>query len=432
MDAASSVFRGDVLISDGTITALGDVEAPDGCARVDCSGLVLIPGFVQTHIHLCQTLMRNCADELVLIDWLRTRIWPYEAALAPDELEVSAKIGLAELLLGGTTTLLDMGTVHHTDVIGEVLSASGIRAFFGKCMMDFGENVPAPLMEDSGASLAESIALAKRWDGVDDGRLRYAFCPRFAVSCTEGLLRDTAQAADELRCFVHTHAAETEFENEFCHEHYGCTNMEFLERIGMLSQHRVLAHGVHVTDDECVTLARTGTAIAHCPSSNLKLASGIADIPKFDRHGVKVSLGADGAPCNNNLDAFVEMRLAALLQKPIHGPTAMPAQRVLRLATLDGARALGIDHLVGSLEVGKSADIVAIDLDSDPGTGPGGDEYHRIVYGAHRANVRHVWVRGRQLVANSELLDVDVPGLIAEGRRALTAVTQRMQQYLPV
>lgn len=428
MNDAFDVIEGDVLIRDSKIVAIGAIppESAANATIVDAEGQLVVPGFVQTHIHLCQTLMRNCADDLVLIDWLKRRIWPYEAALGFDELRTSAEIGLAELLLGGTTTILDMGTVNHTDAIGEAVRDSGIRAFIGKCMMDYGDDVPAGLMEVTASSIAESLALQQRWHGAADGRIQYAFAPRFAVSCTEALLRGVVEAANDLGCLIHTHAAETSYENEFCDALYGCTNMEFLERIGMLRDGSVLAHGVHVTDGECETLARTRTAVSHCPSSNLKLASGIADIPRYDRHGVRVSLGADGAPCNNNLDAFVEMRLAALIQKPIHGPTAMPARRVLQLATIDGARALGIGEETGSIEVGKSADLVVIDLRDDPGAGPGGDPYSRIVYAAHRANVRHVFASGRQVVADGQLVGVDLRALMQRGRAALTSVQARM------
>lgn len=428
MNGDFEVVEGDVLVRGGRIAAIGHVDpaTAEGARVVHAHGQLLIPGFVQTHIHLCQTLMRNGADDLVLIDWLRQRIWPYEAALTFDEVRTSADVALAELILGGTTTILDMGTVRHTDALGEAVTAAGIRAFIGKCMMDYGDGVPAGLMEVTADSLAESIALHQRWHGAADGRIRYAFAPRFAVSCTQGLLRSVVEAANDLGCLIHTHSAETSFENEFCHEHYGCSNMEFLERIGMLRDGSVLAHGVHVTDDECATLARTQTVIAHCPSSNLKLGSGVANIPRYDRHGVRVSLGADGAPCNNNLDAFVEMRLAALIQKPIHGPTAMPARRVLQLATIDGARALGIADEVGSIEVGKSADLVVIDLQDDPGAGPGGDLYSRVVYSAHRANVRHVFASGRQVVENGEVVGVDRAALMARAREALGAVVERM------
>jgi 5-methylthioadenosine/S-adenosylhomocysteine deaminase len=225
--------------------------------------------------------------------------------------------------------------------------------------------------------------------------------------------------ADELDVPIHTHASETAFENEFAGEHHGMRNIPFLDEVGLCGDRSVFAHGIHVTDDECERLAETGTAICHCPSSNLKLASGVADMLRYDDYGVQVALGADGAPCNNNLDGFTEMRLAALIQKPEHGPEAMPARRVLRLATLDGAKALGIDDDVGSLEVGKRADLVVLDLDGHPGTAPAGGELHsRIVYSAQRDNVTDVFCDGRQLVADGELVHWDLSEVIAAAEEA--------------
>jgi 5-methylthioadenosine/S-adenosylhomocysteine deaminase len=430
VDDENTVVDGDVLVVDGRIEAIGAVreEQADGVRAIDLGGAALMPGFVQTHIHLCQTLMRNLADDMVLIDWLRKRIWPYEGSLSADELRASAELGLAELILGGTTSLLDMGTLRHTDQVGEAVEASGIRAFIGKCMMDDAEQCPDYLLEDTDDSLRESLALAERWDGAADGRIRYAFAPRFAVSCTDRLLREVAEAAADRDLYIHTHSSETEFENEYTEHHFGCSNVEYLQDVGMTGERSVFAHGVHVSDRECGLLADSGTAIAHCPSSNLKLASGIADMLRYDRFGVQVSLGADGAPCNNNLDGFVEMRLAALIQKPFHGPDAMPAERVVRLATIDGAKALGIDDQVGSIEVGKAADLVAVDLDANPGASPGGDVHSRLVYSAHRNDVVHVFASGRQLVRDGELVGADVERTIADARAAQESVVARMDE----
>ncbi len=432
MNPERAVLEGGLLIEDGRITAVGsiDPEDADGAEVLHLDGHVIIPGFVQCHIHLCQTLMRNHADDMALIEWLRGRIWPYEAALTPEALAVSARVGLAELTLSGTTSLLDMGTVHHTDAIGEAVKESGLRAHIGKCMMDHGDQVPEPLHEATDDSMRESLRLHSTWDGAAGGRIQYAFAPRFAVSCTEELLRQVGEAAADLDCPIHTHSSETAFENEFTQQHYGVSNINFLQRVGITGAQSVFAHGVHVDDHDCQILADTSTTVCHCPSSNLKLASGIANIPRYDEFGVPLALGADGAPCNNNLDAFIEMRLAALLQKPFHGPESMPARRVLELATIDGARALGIDDEVGSLEVGKSADLVVMDLDSDPGCGPGGDVEARLVYTAQKHNVRHVFASGRQLVRDGRLCGVDTEALMARARDVQRDVAQRMQQFI--
>lgn len=427
------VDRGDLLVRDGRLAAVGQVDErdTDGARVLDLEGDVVMPGFVQCHVHLCQTLLRNEADDMALIDWLQHKVWPYEAALTAETLETSARIGLAELVRGGTTALLDMGTVAHTDAVGRAVQDFGIRAHIGKCMMDYGDQVPRPLREETEESFRESLRLHDTWDGAADGRIRYAFAPRFAVSCTEQLLRKVGEAAEDLGVPVHTHSSETSYENEFTREHYDATNVEFLRRVGITGERSVFAHGVHVDDRDRRILADTHTAVCHCPSSNLKLASGIANIPRHDDHGIQLALGADGAPCNNNLDAFVEMRLAALIHKPTHGPEAMPARRVLRLATIDGARALGIDDEVGSLQEGKSADLVVLSLDDDPGCGPAGDVESRIVYTAQKHNVRHVFASGRQLVDEGRLVDVDVSRLMEQGRNAWDRVAERMNKFTP-
>ena len=429
VDEESTLVRGDVLVEEGTIAAVGgvDEERCEGVREIELDGRAVIPGFVQPHIHLCQTLLRGGADDMALIDWLSDRVWPYECELDAESAHISARLGLAELVLGGTTSILDMGTVRHTDAIARAVEQSGIRAFVGKCMMDRGEEVPDGLIEETGESLRESLRLRRRWDGAAGGRIHYAFAPRFAVSCTEELLRQTAEAAAEQDTLIHTHASETEFENEFALEHHGMRNIPFLEEVGFCGVDSVFAHGVHVNDEECETLARTGTAVCHCPSSNLKLASGIADVPRFDAYGVPVALGADGAPCNNNLDAFVEMRLAALIHKPTHGPEAMPAERVLRLATRDGAEALGIGDRTGSIEVGKEADLVVVDLDGYARTSPDGELLSRIVYSAQSENVDHVFAGGRQLVRDGELVGVDLEGLLSRSRTQRRRIAERIE-----
>lgn len=431
VDGEGTIRRGSILVRDGRIRRVGSVpdESADGVEVIDLDGRAVVPGFVQPHIHLCQTLLRSAADDMVLIDWLSERVWPYEDALRPDELYASARLGIAELVLGGTTSVLDMGTVRHTDAIGSAVEESGIRAFIGKCMMDLDdEDVPDGLIEERSRSIQESVRLCRRWDGEAEGRIRYAFAPRFAVSCTEELLRETAEAADDLGVPVHTHASETRYENEFALERHGMRNIPFLEEVGLCRDSSVFAHGVHVDDDERRLLADRQTAICHCPSSNLKLASGVADLPRHDAFGVPLALGADGAPCNNNLDAFREMRLAALIHKPNSGPEAMPAKRVLELATIDGARALGIDDEVGSIEPGKAADLAVLDLEGHPTTAPGGDPYSRIVYAAQRQNVDHVFVRGRQLVCDGELTAFDLEATLADARSARSNVVERMAE----
>jgi len=349
-----------------------------------------------------------------------------EAAHSPASLAASARLGIAELLRSGTTCILDMGTVHHTDAIGEAVADAGLRAFIGKCMMDDGDKVPPGLKETTRDSLRESERLCRTWQGEADGRIGYCFAPRFALSCTETLLREVGELARDLGALIHTHSSETEFEVQETLRTHDARNVEYLERCGLTGDHAVFAHGVWLDDAERGILRDSRTAIAHCPSSNLKLASGIADVPLLLEWGIQVGLGADGAPCNNTLDAFTEMRRAALIQKPIHGPTVMPANLVLRLATIEGARSLGLEDEIGSLEVGKRADIVLLDLDR-LNSGVGGSVQSRVVYSCYPSNVHTVMVDGRILVDEGRLTSLDEERVRARGREELDRLLERVE-----
>lgn len=432
MNDAYDELIGDVLVEAGRIVAIGEVDAREGDRVIDCAGLTCIPGFVQTHLHLCQTLFRSLADDLRLEQWLKERIWQFEGALTMESMRVSADIGLCELSLSGTTTLLDMGTVHHTDAVGQAVEHSGLRAFIGKAMMDEGDDIPASLQETHAESVKESLALASRWHGAAGGRIQYAFCPRFALSCSTALLREVGEICASEGYVMHTHSNETEWEVGEVSRRWQDTNIGYLHSIGLLGERAVLAHGVHFVDDERAILRDTRSCVTHCPSSNLKLASGIADIPLLWQWGVRVGLGADGAPCNNTLDAFQEMRLAAMIQKPIYGPTAMPARRVLQLATRDGADVLGLEDEVGTIETGKAADLVLLDLqsphhgiDGDAATALGGSVYARIVYAARPSDVRYVFAGGEAIVEDGKSTRYDRRELHARGREALAQVLER-------
>src|SRR5437762_1188701 len=208
MDQNNFIVRGDVFIRDGRIEDVGSHLNAEANEIIDATGCAVLPGFVQTHIHLCQTLFRGAADDLALIDWLKQRVWPMEAAHTPESLFASARLGIAELIRGGTTCALTMETVNHTEAVFRAVEESGFRATVGKCMMDAGEGVPAGLREETDASIAESLELLERWHGAADGRIRYCFAPRFAVSCTRELLERVARASREHRVLVHTHASE--------------------------------------------------------------------------------------------------------------------------------------------------------------------------------------------------------------------------------
>ena len=420
VDPSHRVLAGDVACVDGVIVHIGGTYTPQtkDYELVDCAGCIIMPGLVQAHVHTCQTLARGRADDLELMDWLRNVIWPYEASLDEAAMTASAELACAELLLGGTTAILDMGTVHHTDAIFGAAERSGIRATIGKAMMDLPDpQIPAGLRETTAASLDESAQLIKRWHGAANDRLRYAYAPRFALSCTDELLREVGVQARAKGVRIHTHASENTSEVALIRERFGKDNIVVLDELGLLGPHACIAHCIHLSEEEKRLLAARGAHVCHCPSSNLKLASGICPVPELIAAGVSVAIGADGAPCNNNLDGFLELRLAALLHKHRVGPRALPAPEVVRLATLGGAAALGLGDKVGSLELGKRGDVIAVDL-SPLHAVPTGSPWSAIAYAAQSCDVRHVAVDGALLVRDRTLLTLDVARIRDRANRA--------------
>ena len=411
MDAANTIVSGSLLIEAGRITEIGDIQQTADTV-IDAAGCAVIPGFVQTHIHLCQTIFRGAADDLALIDWLKQRVWPMEAAHSPASIAASARLGIAELIKSGTTCALTMETVNHTAEVFRVVEETGFRATVGKCMMDKGDEVPSALQEQTGNSIDESLALLDVWHGKADGRIRYCFAPRFAISCTRELLGRVAGLARTHGVMVHTHASENRTECELVQQESGLRNVAYLDSLGLTGRHVALAHCVHLNSNEIEILKHTGTNVVHCPSSNLKLGSGIAPIAKLLDEGISVSLGADGAACNNRLEMFTEMRTAALLQKALHGPEVLPASRALRMATIDGARAMGLDAEIGSLEIGKRADVSVVRLDRLHAV-PVKDVVSALVYSAEGNDVDSVIIDGRVLMRERKLLTIDEDATIA-------------------
>ena len=363
-------------------------------------------------------MFRGLADDLPLEDWLVRRIWPLEAAHTEETVYWSAMLGAAELALGGTTAILDMETVRYTGRAFEALERVGIRATAGKCLMDaHPEGAPLELAESTDGALAEAETLAQRWHGAADGRLRVCFAPRFVPSCSGPLLRAASDLAERFDAQLHTHAAETIVERETVLRTTGLEEIAYLDSMGIAGPRAALAHCVWIDSHETARLARQGTTVVHCPSSNLKLASGVAKIPELVAAGCRVAIGADGAPCNNRLDVFAEMRLAALIQKPRLGADALPAGQVLELATLGGAAALGLERDIGSIAPGKRADLVVLDR-RDPHLHPAtGDPISLVVYAARASDVRDLFVDGRPVVLGHELVTAPIEEIVREGDR---------------
>jgi 5-methylthioadenosine/S-adenosylhomocysteine deaminase len=434
MNDAFDIIEGDVVIRGGRIESIrpagrhtGGAEGPAaggsaGDRIVDARGAYLLPGFIQTHIHLCQTLFRGYADDLALLDWLKTRIWPMEAAHTAKSLAAAARQAASELLQSGTTTVLTMETVHDTDAVFEALEPMGLRAVVGKCMMDADSAVPSRLMEQTAQSIDESVAIARRWHGRANGRLRAAFAPRFAVSCSRELLEAVARLAIEHDLVIHTHASENRDEVALIKSRTGRKNIDYLADTGLTSQRLCLAHCVWVDEDEQALMAEREVKVLHCPGSNLKLGSGLAPVVEMRAKGISVSLGADGAACNNHLDMFEEMRLAAVLQSVRHQPGALTARDVIWMATREGARALGLEREIGSIEAGKKADLILIDAH-------GPDPYSTIVYTSRGTDVRTTIVDGEVLVDDFRPIRWDHGEIAAAARHEAEALAVRANLF---
>jgi cytosine/adenosine deaminase-related metal-dependent hydrolase len=428
MNEHTDIVYGDLLIEDDRIAQISErIEGVLPDKIIDATGKTIIPGFIQSHIHLCQTLFRGQGDDLELLDWLSKKIWPLEAAHDEESIYYSAMLGIGELIQSGTTSIIDMETVRHTEFAFRAIEESGIRALAGKVMMDQGDNVPVNLLEKTNESIQESVDLLEKWNNYDNGRIQYAFSPRFVISCTEAMLTEIRDLSNQYQVMVHTHASENLKEIEIVENERGMRNVVYLDHLGLTSPRLILAHCIWLDDNEKRIIREKGVKVSHCPGSNLKLASGIAETPDMHDKGICLSLGADGAPCNNNLDMFNEMRLTALIQKPIHGPTAMDATKVFRMATMGGAAAMGLEKEIGSLEVGKKADVVILDLNNFhtyPSTDV--DPISRIVYSATRGDVETTIINGKVVMENRIIKTIDKSVVLKEANKAIKRLLNRL------
>ena len=417
MNESSEVITGDILVKDSKIVDIGTNLSQADASIFDASSYFVTPGFIQTHVHLCQTLFRNLADDLSLLDWLKNKIWPLEGQHTEKSLRISAQLGISELLLGGTTTIMDMGTVHHMNVVFEEIEKSGIRAFCGKTMMDWGE-IPESLQETTSDSIDKSLELLENWHNTAGERIKYAFAPRFVLSCSQELLKKTYSLSEEYSVPFHSHASENLEETKLVEQTVGARNIKVLEKLGIVGPEVFLAHCIWLDNEEKDIMEKNQIKVLHCPSANLKLGSGIAPVPEYLERGISVSLGADGAPCNNNLDIFNEMRLAALIQKPIHGPTVLSSETIFRMATIEGAKALGMQNQIGSIEVGKKADLVFCKL-NDLRSIPFENIYSKVVYSTNSSGVSHLMIDGKWVMQNQKLTAYDINDVIQRSTQEL-------------
>ncbi|HAS51364.1 MAG TPA: TRZ/ATZ family hydrolase [Gammaproteobacteria bacterium] len=402
-----------LAIQDGRILALlPHAEAATRYPAATCVNLerhVLMPGLVNAHTHASMTLLRGLADDLPLMTWLQDHIWPAEARwVNPDFVRDGTRLAIAEMLRGGVTCFNDM--YFFPEIAAAAAREAGMRACLGLIVLDF----PTAYARDRDDYLAKGLALHEVLES--EPLLHTAFAPHAPYTVSAPTLERIGRLAADLNLPIHIHVHETAAEvAQFVAEH-GCRPLERLEQLGLLSPHLLAVHMTQLEPAEIERVAQAGVHVAHCPESNLKLASGFCPVARLDAVGVNVAIGTDGAASNNDLDLFGEMRLTALLGKSMAGDAAiLPAARVLSMATLHGARALGLATEIGSLEPGKSADVIAVDL-SAPETEPVYHPLSTLVYAAGRHQVSDVWVAGRRLLADRQLTTLDVAEIVQRAR----------------
>ncbi|SFL65811.1 Cytosine/adenosine deaminase [Halogranum rubrum] len=415
-DSATVIDNGAVVVDGTTIEAVGEREAlvdqyPDHERR---EYDIIAPGMVGSHIHSVQSLGRGIADDTELLDWLFDHILPMEGSMSAEEMRTAATLGYLELVESGTTTCIDHLSVSHADQAFEAAGEVGIRALMGKVLMD--KESPEALQEDTEDALAESERLIQQYHGAFGDRVRYAVTPRFAVTCSEACLRGARRLADEYDGVrIHTHASENLGEIAAVEKDTGMRNVHWLDEVGLTGEDVVLAHCVHTDASEREVLAETGTHVTHCPSSNMKLASGIAPVLDYLDRGINVALGNDGPPCNNTLDPFTEMRQASLLQKVDElNPTALPAATAFEMSTINGAKAAGFETL-GELKPGWKADIVGLRTDTSRAT-PVHDVLSHLVFATHGDDVAFTMVDGEVLLDDGDVVGVDAESVRAQAQ----------------
>ncbi len=408
-------LTGDVGITDKIISHVGKTPEefiPD--TIIDGRGFIVMPGLVNTHNHLSMTLLRSYADDMDLFSWLQDKIWPVEAKLSTEDIYWGSMLGAAEQIRGGITSFADM--YFHQEQTIKAITQAGIRG-----------NICATFMGDKKASeerLDVTYKLHQDFNGSADGRISIDMAPHAIYTCTADTLKITADLAQELGCRIHTHISESVKEQKDCMEAHGMTPLAYLESLGCLEVPLYAAHGVYLTDEDITMAKRNNVHVVHNPTSNLKLGNGFAPVEKFIAAGLAPALGTDGASSNNNLNMFEEMHIASLIHKGLHGdPMMLKAHEILQMATINGAKALGLDTITGSLAPGKEADLMMIDT-MKPHLQPLNDPISAVVYGAQASDVDTLFCQGKMVMQKRALLTLDEEDILKNAARVSERLTK--------
>ena len=416
--AQDDIKRGVVVIEDGIITQVSESTDETADTVIDAKGGVVMPGLVNTHTHAGMTLFRGYADDLTLSDWLKNRIWPAEAQLTDDDLYIGTKLACLEMIRSGTTAFVDM--YIHVDKVARAVEESGMRAALSYGMIDLGDETRAE------SELKEGRRFVKEWNGRADGRITTMYGPHAPNTCSREFLMKVKEQAKQDNAKIHIHVLETEAELNQMKEQFGMCSVNMLDEIDFLDNDVIAAHCVWLSDGDMDILNERGVNVSHNPVSNMKLASGIAPVPKMLARGVNISLGTDGCASNNNLNMFEEMKTAALLHKvDTSDPTVLPAQQVLEMATVNGARAMGINS--GMLKVGCMADVIIVDMDK-PHLIPRYNVASHLVYSASGADVRTTIVNGKVLMDDYKVLSMDEQTVMEKAKDAALNLISRVSE----
>ncbi|MGI9319448.1 MAG: TRZ/ATZ family hydrolase [bacterium] len=402
-----------VAVDNGRIVAVGPRQSISASYSseiiVDLPQHALTPGLVNAHTHSSMTLLRGYSDDLPLMEWLSQHIWPAEAKWVNTEfVKAGTDLAIAEMIRSGTTCFNDM--YFFPDIAASRCELAGMRACVGMIVLDF----PTIWAGDAGEYISKGLQV--RDDLRHSTLVSVAFAPHAPYTVSNAPLEKVAVLAEELDCQIHIHVHETSHEIEESNARFGMRPLERLDQLGLVGPHLVAVHMTQLLPAEISTLAERGVNVVHCPQSNLKLASGFCPVNSLLEQGINVAIGTDGASSNNDLDMLGEMQSAALLAKTVaEDPAAMNAYHALYAATKAGAISLGLEHEIGSIEVGKSADLVAFDL-SDPATQPVFHPVSQLVYSASRNQVSDVWIAGKKLLTDGKLTRMNLQAILTEAR----------------
>ena len=405
--------RQSLLIKDDLIAEISDKIDESGIDKViDAEGKILLPGLVNTHTHLSMTLFRGLADDLSLDSWLNDNIWPMEANLNGDYCYIGALLGAVEMIKSGTTTFSDM--YFYMEDVARAVDDAGIRAVLSYGMIDFGD------AEKRENEIKENMALFDECNGMADGRIKVFLGPHSPYTASKELLIKVRELADEYGMGIHIHVSETEKEINDSLDEKGLRPFEYLEKIGFLGPDVVAAHSVWLSDDEIEIIKRHNVKVSHNPCSNMKLASGIAPVSRLMEKGICVSIGTDGASSNNNLDLIEELKTASLLQKvSTLDPKVLNSDEAIEMATIKGAEALGLESEIGSIEVGKKADIILIDTNCANMVPDSSKISSNVIYSANGSNVDTTICNGKILMENRKLTVLDEDEIYDKARQAI-------------